>query len=156
MNLFKTAALAAAFGLMWGCGSKSTPTPTAPTYTFTTDTFTDGVLLQNADINAPDFGPADAPHRITVTQASAQFPGEVDVTIATLSPLSTITVGIGLTTWNNTTQSCDLPLQLTTSSGKVGVTVSGPVYAPGDLCVALYDVGNVQGTSTYTLNVVHN
>ena len=156
MRGFKTVAFAAVFGMMAGCGGSSTPTPTAPTYTFTTDTFSDGVLLQNSDINSPDFGPVGTPHRITITQATSQFPGEVDVTIASLGPLSTITVGIGLTTWNNSTQSCDLPLQLTTSSAKVGVTVSGQVTAPGDLCVALFDVGNVQGSSTYTLTIVHS
>ncbi len=146
MSGFRSAASAAAF--MVG--------PAAPTYTSYTDTFTDGTLVQGADINAPDFGPAGSPHRFTIHQGSSTYPGSIDVTITSMSPLSTITVGVGLTTWNNTSQSCDMPLQLTTSSVKVGLTVSGQVGAPGDLCVAVFDVGNVLGSTAYSITVVHS
>ena len=161
MGWFKRVAAAAVLAILVGsagCGgsSSSSSNTTAPSYTTYTDTFSDGILLQGADINSPDFGPAGSPHRVTIHQASSSFPGSITVTVDTLSPLSTITFGIGLTTWNTTNQSCDLPLQLTTSSGKVGVSVSGQVSAPGDICVALFDVGNVQSSSSYSLTILHN
>jgi hypothetical protein len=137
-------------------GSSPTAGPSAPTYISYTDTFSDGTLQQNSDQNSPDFGPAGSPHRFTIHQASATYPGSIDVTITSMSPLSTITVGIGLTTWNTTSQSCDMPLQLTTPSAKVGLTISGQVGAPGDLCVAIFDVGNVLGSTAYSITVVHS
>lgn len=159
MSWFKSAARAAALAAVTGsiaCGSSSSPTVTAPTYDSFTDSFSDGVLQQGANINIPDFGPVDAPHRFTIHNGTSTFPGTLTVTLNSLSPLSTITVGIGLTTWNTTNQNCDLPLQLTTSAALVGNSFSAQVGAPGDICVGVFDVGNVLGSSAYTLTVVHN
>jgi hypothetical protein len=137
-----------------GCGGSSS-TPTAPTYTNYTDVFSDGVLLSGATVANPDFGLAGSPHRFTVHDGSSTYPGSISVTIGFLSPTSNILVGIGLTTWNATNQACDLPLPFTTYTGSLGVTVTASVGSPGDYCVALFDVGNVVGSSNYTVTVGH-
>jgi hypothetical protein len=155
MNLLRKVGL---FGVICGlcsaCGG-STTAPSAPTYDTYTDSFS-GELFQNADINAPDFGPAGSFHHFTVHQGTSAFPAGIDVTVTALSPLSTITVGVGLTTWNATNQSCDLPLQLSSSAAKVGLTLSGSTGLPAELCVAVFDVGNVLGSTLYDVRVVHN
>lgn len=144
-----------------GCGGSTAstttaPTPTEPAYEIYTDTFSDGTVLQGSTADAPDFGPAGSPHRFTIHKASSANPGLASVTITSLNPLSTITVGLGLTTWNATTENCDLPLLLTTFTAKVGVPLEGGVFAPRDLCVAVFDVGNILGSSTYVVTIVHN
>jgi hypothetical protein len=136
-----------------GCGSSQT-TPTAPTYTNYTDVFSDGVLLQGAAVGNPDFGPAGAPHKFTIHQASSQYPGSISVTIGFLSPVAT--VGVGLTTWNATNQSCDLPLPFTNFTSTVGSVISASVGSTGDFCVALFDIGSITSpTTNYTITVGH-
>ncbi len=60
--------------------------------------------------------------------------GEVDVQLTALSPQSTITVGLG-----------------------IGQPVSGEcaLVVPGSYCVAVVDVGNIQGFDTAMVNVAH-
>jgi len=130
-------------GLRWGavaaalafaaCGGSGTTTtnPNAPT---TTDTFT-GTLAA---------GGVDA-HTFAVTQA-----GALTVTLTTLSPQSTITVGLGLGQPSGTTCS----LLSTDNTAKMG-SVEQTTLDVGSYCVAIYDLGNVQGSDTYTLTVNH-
>lgn len=152
MSVFRIAGVlpVAVIVLSLGCGSK---TPTAPTYDNFTDVFSDGVLVQGSTVANPDFGPADKPHKFTVLKGDSTYPGSISVTVGFLSP-SVAVFGIGLTTWNASTQSCNLPLQYTTYTGTLGVPVSATAPA-GDYCVAIFDVGNVVGSSNYTMTVGH-
>lgn len=123
-------AVAAALALA-ACGGSNPTTPTAPT---TTDTFT-GTLAA---------GGVDA-HAFTVAQA-----GALTVTLTTLSPQSTITVGLGLGQPSGT--SCSL--SSTDNTAKMG-SVEQTTLDAGSWCVAIYDLGNVQGSDAYTLTVNH-
>ncbi len=123
-------AVAAALALA-ACGGSNPTTPTAPT---TTDTFT-GTLAA---------GGVDA-HTFTVAQA-----GALTVTLTTLSPQGTITVGLGLGQPSGTTCS----LISTDNTAKMG-SVEQTTLDVGSYCVGIYDIGNVQGSDTYTLTVSH-
>lgn len=90
-----------------------------------------------------------ASHRFTVVQQ-----GEVDITLTTAGPPATITMGLGVGTPSAT--GCDLnisggsvPAQASTTPQLIGTA------APGDLCVAIYDIGNQVATVNYTLTVAH-
>ena len=128
-------------GLRWGavaaalalaaCGGSGTTTPTAPTQT---DTFT-GTLAAGGVVA----------HAFTVAQA-----GALTVTLTTLSPQSSITVGLGLGQPSGT--SC--ALSSTDETARMG-SVEQTTLDAGAWCVAIYDIGNVQGSDSYTLTVSH-
>ncbi len=113
------------------CGGSSTTNPNAPT---TTETFTGTVGVGGVDS-----------HTFTVAQS-----GALTVTLTTLSPQSTITVGLGLGVPSGT--ACTL--SSTDNTAKMG-SVEQTTLAPGSWCVAIYDLGNVQGSDSYTLTVNH-
>jgi hypothetical protein len=117
--------------LLAGCNDN--PTASGPR---TTETFT-GVLQPQASVV----------HGFTVQQA-----GTLDMTLTSLSPLTSITVGFGVGLPSGTA-GCDLQLGYT-ESARVGATLSGAID-PGSYCVALYDVGNVSQAVTYTITVIH-
>lgn len=100
----------------------------------TTDTFT-GTLAASGNAN---FG-------VTV-----QGNGEMDVTLSTLAPQSTITVGLGI----GIPQAGSCGLITAVENAKVGSTLPASV-GPGNYCVLLYDVGNIQGLDSFTLTVLH-
>jgi hypothetical protein len=76
--------------------------------------------------------------------------GEVDVVLSSLSPQTTITVGLGL----GQPDSTGCGLFDATGSARAGTVLVDPVPA-GTYCVVIYDVGNVQGSESYTLTVDH-
>ena len=76
--------------------------------------------------------------------------GDVVATLTALSPQSTITVGFGL--GQPTSTGCSLYSY--SESARVGSVLSGTIGA-GTYCVTVYDVGNIQGSDTYTLTVLH-
>jgi hypothetical protein len=76
--------------------------------------------------------------------------GELDVTLSTLTPQTTITVGLGI----GIPQAGSCGLITAVENAKVGTTLPASV-APGSYCVLLYDVGNIQGLDTFTLSVLH-
>ena len=123
-------AVAAALALA-ACGGSSATTPTAPS---TTDTFTGTIAAGGVDA-----------HTFAVAQA-----GSLTVTLTTLSPQSTITVGLGLGQPSGATCS----LISTDNTAKMG-SVEQTTLDVGSYCVAIYDLGNVQGSDTYTLTVNH-
>jgi hypothetical protein len=123
-------AVAAALALA-ACGGSSATSPTAPSKT---DTFTGTVAAGGVDA-----------HTFTVAQA-----GALTVTLTTLSPQSTITIGLGLGQPSGT--SC--LLSSTDETAKMG-SVEQTTLDVGSWCVAVYDIGNVQGSDTYTLTVHH-
>jgi hypothetical protein len=115
------------------CGGSSATTPN-PTATPTTDTFT-GTLAAGGV----------AAHAFTVAQA-----GTLTVALATLSPQTTITVGLGLGQPSGTTCS----ITSIDEKAKMGSVEQITVDA-GSYCVAIYDLGNVQTSDTFTITITH-
>jgi len=129
-----------------GCGgsSSSTSTPTTPAPTTYTETFS-GNLTQGQT----DYGPPDAPHHFTIHQA-----GNIDATLTDIQPLSTITLGIGLGVWDSTANTCTL--QVTSNAARLNLTLAASVSTPGEICVGVFDVGNIStDTVAYTVVINH-
>jgi hypothetical protein len=126
----------------WGCnGTTSTSTPTTtptPTPT-TTETFTGTLALNGA-----------ATHTFTANAA-----GSVTATLTSFGPDSTLTVGIGLGTWNGT--SCAVAPGIWDDTAAQGAIVIGTVAAATLLCVRIADVSATLGADPlpYTITVVH-
>jgi hypothetical protein len=144
MNWLRNVGLITAAGLLaasFGCGgsTSSTTAPSAPTFV---EMFSGTVVQGSSD-----------PHAFTIRQASTSQPGNIDAVITSIGPLSTITVGLGLGVWDATAQSCSL--QISSNAAKLNLTLSATISAPGDICVAVYDVGNITDTITYTVQVTH-
>ncbi len=125
-------ALAALAGACGGSSDTITATPTAaPT---TTDVFTGTVQAGGV-----------AFHNFTIVQQ-----GTLTATLTSLSPQTTITVGFGVGQPSGTT----CPLLSSIETAKVSSVLSGTIAA-GAYCVAIYDIGNVQGSDDYTITVNH-
>jgi hypothetical protein len=122
--------------LMPACGGSSTPTSstTGSDATRTTETFT-GTLTSRSAVW----------HTFTVAQN-----GTVDVTLTTLDPVSTITVGLGI----GTTPTNGCSVQAWNNAATTGTVLSGSII-PGTFCVTVYDVGNVTDVVSYTVTVTH-
>jgi hypothetical protein len=118
------------------CGAK-TPTEPAPVYDLKTETFTGTIGVAGK-----------VPFKFTVVN-----PGDIQVAMTALAPTSTLVMGIALGYWDGTTETCVEQLSTTSATLNVGFTAS-PSSA-GDYCVALFDTGNVQGASDFTLTVTH-
>src|SRR5258707_7132124 len=99
-----------------------------------TDTFT-GTLVAKASDG----------HLVTVAKD-----GNIDVTLTTLTPTTTITVGLGV--GNPVAEGCSLLIY--NNGAQAGTLLSGSA-GPGSYCVIVYDVGNVTNTLSYTISVVH-
>jgi len=94
----------------------------------------------------------------TLIQASAathrfisQGPGELRATLTTVQPDAAIAVGLSLGTWNG--NSCAVIIDK--SSAVQGDLVIGTVTGIGELCVRIYDVGQLVEPITYDITVVH-
>ena len=126
---FASALLAVA--LTAGLGGCSNPAGANGT---TTDTF-------NGTVTSTGFDS----HSFTVSNS-----GDVVATLTALSPQTTITVGFGL----GQPSSTGCSLYSYSESARIGTVLSGTISA-GTYCVTVYDVGNIQGSDTYTLTVLH-
>lgn len=119
-----------------GCGEDEAPaTPTTPTPTTVTDTFS-GTINKNGA----------ATHNFT-----AAMQGTVTATLTSLMPNEEIVVGFGLGTWNGS--ACNVVLAR--DQAVKTTVIYGNVNASGDLCVRVYDVGNVTTETSYEVTVVH-
>ena len=133
------ARLAAAVLIMMSalaCGASQTPTQPAPVYEQKTETYT-GTLST---------GGGEA-FSFAVTN-----PGNIVAKITELSPVSTLTMGLSLGFWDATTSLCSQDI---TSSVTLNTTVSGAPPGPATYCVGIYDVGNVQAPTNFTIVVTH-
>ena len=118
------------------CGDDEPITPTTPTPpTVITETFSGAVTLNGA-----------ATHTF-VTQAS----GTVTGTLTLLSADEGTKIGLALGTFNGS--ACQLVI--TKDDAVQGSTVTGAVSALGNLCVRIYDVGNLTRTTDYEIQVAH-
>ncbi|HKC13078.1 MAG TPA: hypothetical protein VKI41_13675 [Vicinamibacteria bacterium] len=115
--------------LTGACGTAALPTGATNTQTFTGVLSASGAFAQS------------------VTVAGS---GEIDLTLSGLTPQATITMGLGIGQPANGT--CGLLTSI--ENAKVGSLVSLAVVA-GSYCVVIYDLGNIQGSDTFTLTVVH-
>lgn len=116
--------------------SSDTPTTSTPTTPVTvTDTFT-GTLNQNGAAS------------YSFTTAAS---GNVTAMLTTLAPDSALIVGLSLGTWS--AGSCQIVLA--NDKATQFSTVVGTASAAGNLCVRVYDVGNVAAPATYEIQVNH-
>ena len=121
-----------------GCSDK-TDTPTTPTtVTTTTETFS-GTVDQLGT----------AGHSFVVSTT-----GTVTISLTSLGPLSTMSMGLGIATWNGTACGTAVSKNDDSRSGKTALT--GTAVA-GNYCVTVYDSGNVPAGTTvsYTVDVKH-
>jgi hypothetical protein len=118
------------------CGAK-TPTEPAPVYDLKTETFTGTIAVAGK-----------VPFKFTVVN-----PGDIQVAMTALAPTSTLVMGIALGFWDGATSTCIE--QLSTTSATLNVGFAASPSSAGDYCVALFDTGNVQATSDFTLTVTH-
>ena len=130
---------AAALALLIGaCGSNDTTTPTTTPsgsdVPRTTETFT-GTLTPRSAMW----------HPFTV-----QVAGTIDVTLTSLSPVSTLTVGVGVGI--TPTNGCDV--QAWNNAATTGTILTSAIN-PGTFCVTVYDMGSVTDAVTYTVAVTH-
>jgi hypothetical protein len=129
------AALAAACG---GSTAAPTPTPTSttPATVTVTDSF-DGSLAQSG---------------ANIHTFSAQA-GAVTVTLTAVGPLSTLGLGMDVGTWDGT----NCTTVLTNNNSKQGTALVGTATSAVNLCIRVYDVGNIAdgATVTYTVTAQH-
>ncbi len=134
-RLMRTLTLTALVAVAAACGDDAT-TPTTPTPPVTvTETFSGSVTRNGA-----------ATHTFA-TQAS----GTVTATLTTLAPDSALVIGLSLGTFNGS--ACQLVI--TKDDATQGTVVTGGVSTLGNLCVRVYDVGNITDPITYDITVVH-
>ena len=103
----------------------------------TTDTFSGTVNVGSQDI-----------HTFTASQN-----GEVDVTLTSAAPPSTIVMGLGIGVPNGS--SCTLVAggSIQTAAGTTSQLYG--IVSSGTYCVDVYDVGNAASPVTYSVNVAH-
>jgi hypothetical protein len=120
------------------CNRGGTPTePDIPDFPLLTKTFSGTVTPGGA-----------VAFNFTVTN-----PGAINATIATMSPISSLTMGLTIGSWDATNQSC--PQQVFSDAARVSQTLSGTPQSAGEYCVGIYDVGNLQQPSEFSLTVTH-
>lgn len=123
---------------IWACGdAATTTTPTTPTATTptTTETF-------EGDLN---------PNGAKTFPFTTQAAGTVTATLTSLSPDSTLTIGMSLGTWNGS--ACQIVLA--NDNAIQGAVITGTVSSTGSLCVRVYDVGKLVEPIAFVVTVVH-
>lgn len=123
---------------LWGaCGSTSSASPVAPTPATTTEDFT-ATLDQLGSMT----------HAFTVAAA-----GTVQVKLTDVEPLTTMALGVAVTT-GGTACGSDIAQ---TNNAKSGTTALSGTAAVGSYCVRVFDAGNIPADTsvTYTVEVTH-
>jgi hypothetical protein len=117
------------------CGTDTPTTPTEPTPTTFTDTFS-GTLTVNGSLT----------HRFT-TQAG----GSAQATLTQVGPDTGDVVGFSMGTWSGST--CQVVLK--NDNAVQTSVITGTVGSAGELCISIYDVGQLSGPVAYVATVVH-
>lgn len=134
-SMVRTILLCSVLALATACDSDDTPvTPTQPAPT-TTDTFS-GTLNQNGAVTNP-----------FTTAAS----GTLTATLKSVGPVETTAIGLSLGTWNGT--ACQVVVA--NDNATQGAIVTGTVSSAGNFCVRIYDIGKIEQTVSFTVEVVH-
>jgi hypothetical protein len=118
-----------------GCSdpiAPATPTPAVPTIT---DTFSDTLLVGGANT-----------HQFLVTTI-----GGVQVTLTSVTPGAAVGLGIGFPSLG----SCTILDRIQTVAS-APAQLTGTANAPGNLCVEIFDVGNLVEPVVYSINVLHS
>jgi hypothetical protein len=127
LRIFAVAASLATLLGAAGCQQQETPVEPDPVvYPLITENFTGTVEVGGTKAFS-----------FTVTN-----PGNVNVSITSLSPVSTLTMGLGLGGWTAATETCTEALPAT-GGARLNVVLTGTPQAAGQYCVAIYDIGNV-------------
>ena len=119
--------------------AKTTTSPTSPSSpATTTDTFT-GTLGQSGSLT----------HIFAVGAA-----GTVDVSLTTVAPLATMSLGVAVATSDGT--NCLETISQNPDARTGGIALAGTA-AVGNYCVRVYDSGNIPAATdvSYTLTVAH-
>ena len=132
-----SSAVFAALFVSMACGGTTPTEPTAPTYELKTSTF-EGTVNTGGTVAFP----------FTVVN-----PGDISVSITGLAPVSTITMGLAVGFWDAATTTC--AQQLSTPSATLNIAYAASPSAPGEYCVGIFDTGNVQITTDFTLKVTY-
>lgn len=82
-----------------------------------------------------------------------ESPGAINVSITSLSPVSSLTLGLRIGAWEAATESC--PQQVFSDAARLNLVLTGDPQGPGEYCVAIYDVGNLQAATDFGLTVTH-
>ena len=125
--------LAGSFGLVACGGTNNLTPPIGATPLPVTEVFQDA-LATNGARTYP-----------FVVQAG----GTVTVTLTSIEPA--VAVGLSLGTWNGI--ACQIVIANDKASS--GTVVTGTASAIGNLCVRIYDIGEVSGTASYSISVFH-
>ena len=128
-----SALLAGALGAA-ACGDNNNVLPIGPSPTPQTETFA-GILTVNGG----------------VTFQFTSNRGAVTATLATVSPDSTVVLGLSLGVWNGITCAATLP----NDQAVQGSTIYGTVNTTGALCVRVYDVGKLPDSLDFEVKVIH-
>jgi hypothetical protein len=121
-----------------GCDSSATTSPTSPSASTTTESFS-GSLAQSGS----------AAHSFTVAAK-----GTVTVSLTAVSPLTTMSLGVALGTWDGTTCGTSVAENKDARSGSTALTGTA---ATGNYCVRVFDSGNIPSdwSVSYSIDVVH-
>ena len=117
------------------CNNTTPVTPTTTPAPTTTDTF-------NGTLN---------PNGARIFPFTVQAAGTLTATLTTVTPDSTIVVGLDLGTWNGT--ACQIIIA--NANAVQGAVVTGSAGGSGTLCVRVYDVGNLTANEDFVVTVVH-
>ncbi|HXG88654.1 MAG TPA: hypothetical protein VNJ02_09990 [Vicinamibacterales bacterium] len=136
-RLIQLTVCAAIVLLVAACGKEETPTsPTPATPTTITEVFSGTINRNGAATHA----------------FSSQASGNLTATLTTLSPDSTLVVGLSIGTLN-LTGVCSIVLAK--DNATQSTAVNGGVSSLATLCVRIYDVGNITEPVSYVITVVH-
>jgi hypothetical protein len=129
------------FFLTGACASDTSSSTTAPTPTAatTTESFS-GAVAQLATTGDP---------------FAVSTNGPVTIELTDVEPLSTMALGVGITTWDGT--SCGTVPISKNDNAREGTTALTGTAAAGNYCVTIYDSGNIpEGwTVSFAVQVVH-
>jgi hypothetical protein len=140
MKTFCTARFAAVFVallILIACGAETPTQPAAPVYEQKSQTFT-GTVKAGAT---------------TAFSFTVVNPGDIRVAITALAPVSTLSMGISMGFWDAATSTC--AEQLSTTTATLDASFAASPSAPGEYCVGIFDTGNVQVSSDFTLSVTY-
>jgi hypothetical protein len=137
MRHFVAASGLAALLVAVGCSTPTAPTSSAPATV--TDTFTSTLAQQSSNTN----------------QFVVNATGQVVITLTSVSPLATMSLGIGIMTSDGT--NCLSTLSFNTDARANGVAALLGTAVKGNYCVRVYDNGNIPTSTTtnYTVTVQH-
>ena len=121
------------------CASNTTSSTTAPTVATTTEVFS-GTVGQ--------LGTTGNPFAVSTN-------GPVTIQLASVEPLATMALGVGVVTWDGTV--CGTTSITKNDNARSGTTALSGTATAGNYCVTVYDSGNVPSGSTvsFSVQVVH-